>query len=197
MVWLQIGRGKMQCYTALYTTQLLFAKVRCHETYCTYMKVLSQVLNRGLMVEIQAINNVLNWDIPVVTTSSKQVFLADLMERKGDTPSCCLARWLQPDRAMDLDASELTLPIEPVKVGASSKFTLCTKDQDGKPIFVDDMKVCHSSLYCLLQGFPSLQNLVAISQKYCLPLLIIKAGCMGSNGKNWLLNPESSSQSEG
>ena len=123
---------------------ILFAKVRCHEIYCTYMKV----LNCSLMVEIQAINNVLNGDIPVVTTSSEQVFLADHMEREGDTPSCRLARWLQPDRAMDLDASELTLPMEPVKVGASSEFTLCTKDLDGKPIFVDDMKVCRSSLFC-------------------------------------------------
>ena len=74
------------------------------------------------------------------------------MERKGDTPSCRLAGWLQPDKAMDLDASELTLPMEPVKVGASLEFTLCTKDQDGKPVFVDDMKVCHSSLYCLLES---------------------------------------------
>ena len=130
-------------YTNVYHS-ILFAKVRCHEIYCTYMKV----LNCSLMVEIQAINNVLNGDIPVVTTSSEQMFLADLMERKGDTPSCRLARWLQPDRAMDLDASELTLPMEPVKVGASSEFTLCTKDQDGKPIFVDDMKVCRSSLFC-------------------------------------------------
>ena len=47
------------------------------------------------------------------------------------------------------------------------------------------------------RGSRSLQNLVAISQRYCQPLLTIKAGCMGSNGKNWLLNPESSSQSEG
>ena len=167
--------------------------------YCTYMKVLSQhsqVLNHSLMVEIQAINNILNGDIPVITTSSKQVFLADLMERKGDTPSCRLARWLQPDRAVDLDASEVTLPIEPVKVGASSKFTLCTKDQDGKPVFVDDMKVCRSFYIVFFRGSRSLQNLVAISQKYCQPLLTIKAGCMGSNGKNWLLNPESSSQSE-
>ena len=43
----------------------------------------------------------------------------------------------------------------------------------------------------------SLQNLVAVSQRYYRPLLTIKAGCIGSNGKNWLLNPESSSQSEG
>ncbi len=40
------------------------------------------------------------------------------------------------------------------------------------------------------RGSRSLQNLVAI----CQPLLTIKAGC---NGKNWLLNPESNSQSEG
>ena len=134
-------------YTNVYHS-ILFAKVRCHEIYSTYMKV----LNRSLMVEIQAINNVLNGDIPVVTTSSEQVFLADIMERKGDTPSCRLVRWLQPDRAVDLDASELTLPMEPVKVGASSEFTLYTKDQDGKPVFVDDMKVCRSSLYCLLES---------------------------------------------
>ena len=121
----------------------------------TYMKVLSQhsqVLNRGLMVEIQAINDILNGDIPVVTTSSEQLFLADFMESKGDTPGGRLARWLQPDRAVDLDASELTLPTEPVKVGASSEFTLCTKDQDGKPVFVDDMKVCCSSFCCRLES---------------------------------------------
>ena len=47
------------------------------------------------------------------------------------------------------------------------------------------------------RGSRSLQNLVAISQKYCQPLLTIKAGCMGSNGKNWLLKPENSSQNEG
>ena len=52
-------------------------------------------------------------------------------------------------------------------------------------------------IYMYTRGSRSLQNLVAISQKYCQPLLTIKAGCMGSNGKNWLLNPESSSQSEG
>ena len=49
----------------------------------------------------------------------------------------------------------------------------------------------------LHRGSRSLQNLVAISQRYCQALLIIKASCIGSNGKNWLLNPESSSQSEG
>ena len=47
------------------------------------------------------------------------------------------------------------------------------------------------------RGSRSLQNLVAISQRYCRPLLIIKPGCIGSSGKNRLLNPESSSQSEG
>lgn len=109
----------------------------------------SQVLNRGLMVEIQTINNILNGDIPVVTTSSEQVFLSDFMESKRDTPGGRLARWLQPDRAVDLNASELTLPMEPVKVGVSSEFSLCTKDQDGKPVFVDGMKVCKSQLVFL------------------------------------------------
>ena len=54
-----------------------------------------------------------------------------------------------------------------------------------------------SYLLYINRGSRSLQNLVAISQRYYQPLLTIKAGCMGSNGKNWLLNPESSSQSEG
>lgn len=102
----------------------------------------SQVLNRGLMVEMQTINRFLSGDIPVVTTSSEQLFLADFMESKGDTPGGRLARWLQPDRAVDLDASELALPSEPVKVGTSSEFTVCTKDQDGKLVYVDGMKVC-------------------------------------------------------
>ena len=60
------------------------------------------------------------------------------------------------------------------------------------------VRACSQSGNILISmGSRSLQNLVAISQKYCQPPLTIKAGCMGSNGKNWLLNPESSSQSEG
>lgn len=122
----------------------------------------SQVLNRGLMVEIQTINNILNGDIPVVTTSSEQVFLADFMESKGDTPGGRLARWLQPDRAVDLDASELTLPTEPVKVGVSSEFSLCTKDQDGKPVFVDGMKV-HTHTYVTVSFSLYLNNSTCIN----------------------------------
>ena len=111
----------------------------------------SHVLNRGLMVEqkainnifdgAQAINNILDGNIPVVTSSSEQLFLVDFIESKGDTPGGRLAKWLQPDRAVDLDASELTLPTEAVKVGVPSEFSICTKDQDGKPVFVDGMKV--------------------------------------------------------
>lgn len=89
----------------------------------------------------QAINNILNGNIPVVTSSSEQLFLADFIESKGDTPGGRLAKWLQPDRAVDLNASELTLPTEPVKVGVSSEFSVSTKDQDGKAVFVDGMKV--------------------------------------------------------
>ena len=71
------------------------------------------------------------------------------------------------------------------------------------------MCVCVSSwqLYkCLLQfdtiwyvyrGSRRSQNLVAISERHCQPLLTSKASCMGNNGKNWLLNPGTSSQSEG
>ena len=47
------------------------------------------------------------------------------------------------------------------------------------------------------RGFWSLQNLVAISQKYYWPVLISKVSCKENNGKNWLLNPGTSSQSEG
>ena len=43
------------------------------------------------------------------------------------------------------------------------------------------------------RGSRSLQNLVAISRRYCQPLVILKAGCIGNNGKNWLLNPVTSS----
>ena len=53
----------------------------------------------------------------------------------------CLCSWLQPDRAVDPEASELVLPDEPVKTGLSSNFTIRTKDQDGKLVFVEGMKV--------------------------------------------------------
>ena len=49
----------------------------------------------------------------------------------------------------------------------------------------------------LLGGSRSLQNLVAVSQRYCQPVVTLKAGCIGNDSKNWLLNPGTSSQSEG
>ena len=48
-----------------------------------------------------------------------------------------------------------------------------------------------------IRGSESLQNLVAIFQRYYRPMLISKAGCIGNDGKNWLLNPGTSSRSEG
>ena len=46
------------------------------------------------------------------------------------------------------------------------------------------------------RGSWGLQNLVAISQRSWRPLLTLKAGYIGNNGKNWLLNLGTSSQSE-
>ena len=43
---------------------------------------------------------------------------------------------------MDPEASELVLPDQPVKTGLPSSFTVHTKDQDGKLVFVEGMKVC-------------------------------------------------------
>ena len=50
-------------------------------------------------------------------------------------------RWLQPDRAVDPKASELVIPDEPIKTGVSSNFIIHTKDQDGKLVYVEGMKV--------------------------------------------------------
>ena len=49
----------------------------------------------------------------------------------------------------------------------------------------------------LTRGSQSSQNLVAISQRYCRPVLTLKADYIGNNGKYWLLSPGTSSQSEG
>jgi hypothetical protein len=43
----------------------------------------------------------------------------------------------------------------------------------------------------------SLQNHVAISPRYYWLVVTLKAGCIGKYGKNWLLNPWTSSQSDG
>ena len=61
-----------------------------------------------------------------------------------------------------------------------------------------DMDMYHVAMHDILnQGFLKLTNLVAISRRYYRPLVILKAGCIENNGKNWLLNPVTSSQSEG
>ena len=67
------------------------------------------------------------------------------------------------------------------------------------PVLVDrtvTVLVTHNLQYSS-KGSQSLQNLVAISQKSWRPLLTLKASCIGNYGKNWLLNPGTSSQSEG
>ena len=56
----------------------------------------------------------------------------------GPLPPCS---WLQPDRAVDPEASELEVPSDPVQVGVAAEFTVRTKDQDGKLVFVESMKV--------------------------------------------------------
>ena len=56
----------------------------------------------------------------------------------GPLPPCS---WLQPDRAVDPEASELVVPSDPVQVGVTTEFTVRTKDQDGKLVFVESMKV--------------------------------------------------------
>ena len=84
------------------------------------------------------------------------------------------------------------------------------REREGDPLLIfvnnhfgDHTCTINTHVYALAtevvrcRGSQNLQNLVAISQRCCRPLLTIKAGCIGSNGKNWLLNPESSSQSEG
>ena len=100
------------------------------------------VLGRGLMVETPSIQQILSGHLSMVTDSNEQKFLQDFTECKVDTAGGRLARWLQPDRAVDPGASELVVPDEPVKTGISSSFTVRTKDQDGKLVYVEGMKVC-------------------------------------------------------
>ena len=59
-----------------------------------------------------------------------------------------MSSWLQPDRAVDPAASELVIPEDPVKTGVSSTFTVRTKDQDGKLVFVEGMKVSSRASVC-------------------------------------------------
>ena len=42
---------------------------------------------------------------------------------------------------MDPEASELTIPDDPIRTGVSSSFTVLTKDQDRKLVYVEGMKV--------------------------------------------------------
>ena len=61
-----------------------------------------------------------------------------------ETITQLFSRWLQPDRAVDPEASELNLPSDPPVTGLPSEFTITTRDQDGKMVYVGDMKVWHN-----------------------------------------------------
>ncbi len=47
---------------------------------------------------------------------------------------------------MDPGASELVVPSEAIRTGGSSSFTIHTKDQDRKLVYVEGMKVIHISV---------------------------------------------------
>ena len=51
---------------------------------------------------------------------------------------------------MDPEASELVVPDEPIKAGVNTEFTVHTKDQDGKLVFVEGMKVLEIEEYLWL-----------------------------------------------
>ena len=53
------------------------------------------------------------------------------------------------------------------------------------------------NVWSYYRGSQSLQNLIAISQRSSWLVLTLKAGCIGNDGKNWLVNLGTSSQSEG
>ena len=56
-------------------------------------------------------------------------------------------RWLQPDRSVDPDASDIdiTTPPEEMLVGKKLECIVRTRDQNGKIVFVEGMNV--STLY--------------------------------------------------
>jgi len=75
-----------------------------------------------------------------------------------------LFSWLQPDRAVNLKASELILPVESLATGVPSVFTVNTKDQEGKLVHVEDMKV--------RKRFKHSLELPGSGATYCLSWLI-------------------------
>jgi hypothetical protein len=101
----------------------------------------SNILGRGLLVDMPTIQNILSGEIPLISSTNEQLFLYDFISCRANTPGGRLARWLQPDRAVDAEASKLELPKEAPVNGLPSEFTVSTMDQDGKKVFVGDMKV--------------------------------------------------------
>ena len=63
--------------------------------------------------------------------------------------------------------------------------TIIAIKDDGKWSPATNMQFSDAGLKATYnRGSRNLQNVVAISQRYCQSLLTIKAGCIGSNGKN-------------
>ena len=58
---------------------------------------------------------------------------------------------------MDPEASELVLPSDPLLTGLPSYFTVTTRDQDGKRVYVGDMKV--QSQLCLVMTTTAHQHI--------------------------------------
>lgn len=46
----------------------------------------TNILSRGLIVDLPSIQQILNGEIPIVKRNNKQMFLYDFIENKADTP---------------------------------------------------------------------------------------------------------------
>lgn len=70
-------------------------------------------------------------------------YLLFLLLRFLFLPLQCPCRWLQPDRSVDPTASDLELASTdaPLRVGSQLKYTVRTRDQDKRLVYVEGMNV--------------------------------------------------------
>jgi E3 ubiquitin-protein ligase MYCBP2 len=101
----------------------------------------SSILNRGLLMDVPTIQDVLNGVYPPVSKNADLDFLFSFIEDKEGTLASRLARWLQPERSVDMNSVDIVITEGQHAVGSDVEVSIVIRDQTGTVVAVPDMQV--------------------------------------------------------
>ncbi|XP_050423071.1 E3 ubiquitin-protein ligase MYCBP2 isoform X2 [Adelges cooleyi] len=121
-----------------HTTTELESLAAAHRAYSRH----SGLLKKGFaFAPITDIQQVMDGKFPLRVDGNENRFLKEFVSCTPRSAGCRLARWLQPESAVEPDSCELTLCTAEVRCGCPAKFIVRTRDQYGNLVHSTGLKV--------------------------------------------------------